>query len=695
MKGFHRWSEIGVGLGLVSVALWLRWPTFGFSIWNVDEAIHSAAARTLLDGGVLYRDAIDQRTPLSYYAVAGIFALFGENNLWAVRCFIALLVAATGWLLFLAGRSLRDVFAGVAAALLYVLLATAVLFQADANAAHTEWLVAFFSSAGAAVFLTGETGANRRRLFATGLLFGCAFLSKQPALLDAAAPLAALVYAGWREGRSIRDHAGRILALAAGWMTPVLLTAGYLVAQGAWRDAVFYTWSYNLSYYGPEIATANRIEAAILPFRLIAASQPWLLALWAVGAFLVLQRLLQRLPSSREKTTNAPLVFVAVWSLAALAGAASGGRDFQHYTIQFLAPFCLGAGLVLSRLGARPQSGTQTRLLRAGAILLLGLVAYDALRAAARARHRTLPEEPSLRVSTYIREHSAARDKIFVWGYQPEIYLLADRRPASRFLYASVLTGLVPWTNGARDRDTAYAIVPGTMEILLRDLNASKPEFIVDCSAGPNRFWEKYPLDKFPALNAFVRAHYRQQDSQQFVPQGFRLFQRLRPGEGDPDAVNPLLPAAIADTLTLGTLARPLVPVRASARNGADLTMANGHLEYFLHAPSSLSYRVPAGAAFLRGGFGFRPGAYAPENHGSTDGAEFLIRWHPDGGAEQILFRRLLRPREETGDRGVQPFRVALPADSSGELELVIGVGPNDNSASDWTYWADLMLEGR
>ena len=76
-------------LALAVGALWLRWPTLGFSLWNVDEAIHAAAARTILDGGVLYRDAADIRNPLTYYAMAGIFAVAGENNLWAVRAVYA------------------------------------------------------------------------------------------------------------------------------------------------------------------------------------------------------------------------------------------------------------------------------------------------------------------------------------------------------------------------------------------------------------------------------------------------------------------------------------------------------------------------------------------------------------------------------------------------------------------------------
>lgn len=679
---------------LTGLALWLRWPTFGFSLWNVDEAIHAAAARTILDGGVLYRDAIDQRTPLSYYAVAAVFAICGENNLWAVRCFIALLVAATGALLFLAGRALRHASAGATAGLLYVLLSSAVLFQGDANAANTEWFAAFFSSAAAAVFLAGGAGAGPIRCFTAGLLLGCAFLSKQPALLDLAAPLAALGYGAWRQLTPARAAAVLVAAGAAGWLAPVLLTAVALAAGGALGDAVFYTWTYNLSYYGPEIATADRIGAAVMPFRLIGSTQPWLLALWWIGAVYVLHRLLQRRPAPEEEAANPGLLFVCAWSTAALAGSASGGRDFDHYTIQFLAPFSLGAGLVVSRLLDWARTTHPRRLLRPAAILLLVLVAYQAISSAARTRTRTLPEDPSRRVSAYIRTHSNPDDRIFVWGFHPDIYLHADRRPASRFVYASFITGLVPWTNTAPDRDTAYAIVPGTLATLLHDLTARPPEFIVDCSAGPNRHWQKYPLEGQPALQDFVHKHYRLEEPHQFVPQGFRLFRKRRPGETDGSAQDAaVLPAAVAETLKLATLAAPLTPVRAIARHGASVGMIDGRLEYFAHAPSSLTYRVSAGAAFLRGGFGIRAGAYGPDNAGPTDGAEFIIRWRPAGGTEQILLRRLLRPREESGDRSLQSFRVALPAHRGGELELEIAPGANDNAASDWTYWSDLLLE--
>jgi len=682
-----------VAFVLLGLALWLRWPTFGFSLWNLDEAIHAAAARTLLDGGVLYRDAIDQRTPLSYHAVAAIFAVAGENNLWAVRAFIALLVGATSWLLFRTGRTLRDNTAAVAAALLYVLLATSTLSQGDANAANTEWFVAFFSSAAAMVFLGGGITPHPRRLFVAGLLLGCSFLSKQPALLDLAAPLVAMLYTSWQQRSSKRQLLTGIASLSAGWLCPVLLTAGYFAVHGALRDAVFYTWTYNLAYYGPEIDHASRLASAMTPFKLIGGAQPWLLLLWLAGALAVMHRLLQRQPKAVELAGNPGLTYLSVWSLAGIAGAASGGRDFDHYIIQFLAPFCLGAGLVLAHITRWTRPGAPRPYGRILAACTLVVITYDAITTVVVARRRTLPDDSSLRVSAYIREHSNPDERIFVWGYHPDIYLHSDRQPASRFLYASFITGLIPWTNTAPDRDTNYAIVPGTMDALLDDLTRRLPVFIVDCSAGPNRHWQKYPLDNFPRLRSFIVSRYRLAAPHQFVPQGFRLYRLRDAAEPADELTAPPLPAEVANNMRLSTAGTPLRPVVASARHGANVAKEDGRIEYFVHAPSSLVYELPSLATALRGGFGIWPGAYAEENQGPTDGAEFVVRWRPAGGGERVLFRRLLQPRESSADRGLQSFRVELPPYQGGELELAISAGPNDNSASDWTFWTDLVLE--
>lgn len=679
-----RWLPwLGAAL-LVAGVFWLRWPTLGFKVWNVDEAIHAAVARTLLEGGVLYRDAVDQRTPLTYYAVAALFRLTGENNVWAMHVLAAALIAATALGLFALGRAWRGAATGLWAALLYAVGSSALFYPGDAYALNTEWFVAGFTTWAA-------WSAWRGAFATTGLLLGLAFLSKQPALLDLGAPLAMLGYLALTD----RTPWARVAALLAGFLAPVLVVIVYFAARGALADFHFYAWQYNLQYYGPEVGGAERLGSALKPFQLLWSHYPLALAAGAGAAGYGFFRVLQRQPDPAERADNPKLLYLLAWSATSLAGAAAGGRGYDHYFIQFLPAGCLLSALGLHGLDQWAAAHRVSRWWRPVALVFGVLVLVQLGRGVWAFRSAPpLPVDPSVRVSAYIREHSAPGDRIFVWGYHPDIYLLADRRPATRFVYASFLSGLIPWTNTAPDRDTGYAIVPGARDTLLRELAAARPAFIVDCSAGPNRSWQKYPLETFPALRDFIGAHYRVVESGQFVPQGFRLFQLRRADESaEAPPAMPELPPAVSATLALGVLGQPTAPVQASAPHGAGFSMVDGRAEYFAHAPSRLVYRIPAGATRLRGGFGIKTAAYTADNPAPTDGAEFIIRWRSAAGEEKTLWHRLLRPREEAADRGGQSFRVELPAGAGGEMILLIEPGPADNAASDWTYWSDLILE--
>ena len=520
-----RWLTALVAAALLGGVLWLRAPGFAHPIWNVDEAIHAAIARTLLDGGVLYRDAIDQRTPLTYYVMAGVFALAGPNNLWAVHLFTALVVAVTAGLLFLLMRRWAGWAAGLWAAGLYALLSGGLLYQGDANACVTEWFVALFSTAAAAVYWQTRQPGGGRHHAAAGALLALAFLSKQPALLDLGAPLLVSVWLATRPGGGWRRILlSSVLPLLGGWLLPVLAVAVYFALHHALRPLIFYTWTYNLTYYGPEISGLERAASGFIPFRMLAEFAPALLLPLLLTAGTGLHALAQRQPTPGENQRNPIRLYVLAWLLGALVGGASGGRGFDHYFIPLLPPLALAVAGMLGRWteGLFHPGGSWLR--RVAALLFLAVLLHELTAHTLTARHRTLADDPSLRAANFIRATTLPTDTIFVWGYHPDLYLLSDRRPASRFVYASFLTGLIPWTNGAEDRDTAYAIVPGAMDELLADLERSRPVFVVDCSAGPNRYWQKYPLGKFPRLGEFLRAHYVVMEPGQFIPQGFRLY---------------------------------------------------------------------------------------------------------------------------------------------------------------------------
>jgi hypothetical protein len=68
-------------------------------------------------------------------------------------------------------------------------------------------------------------------------------------------------------------------------------------------------------------------------------------------------------------------------------------------------------------------------------------------------------------VADYLRAHTAADRKVFVWGFEPVIYDMADRTPATRYLYD--VPQRVAW---AKDHER---------DVLMHDLEAGRPAAIV------------------------------------------------------------------------------------------------------------------------------------------------------------------------------------------------------------------------
>jgi hypothetical protein len=507
-------------------------------------------------------------------------------------------------------------------------------------------------------------------------------------------------------------------------------------------------------------------------------------------------------PTPEEQTCQPWCFYLLVWNATSLAGAASSGRGYGHYFIQCLPAVSLIAAWPLAAIGRwirgrlKAEPMLPNRLPAAIAALVLLAVAAGLVTGPLAGRRRPAPPpDPALRSAAFIKARTAPDERIFVWGFNPDIYLYADRKPASRFVYGVFQTGLVPFTNLAPEKDTSYAVVPGTMKTLLAELDARRPTFIVDCSFGPHRHFSKYPIAKFPPLDEFVSSHYVVADPAQFDPQGFRLYlikdsARRRPVPlaggaptgrlAAPQVFGPPVVGATptsyfvvgedpagrlqrlelrADGVAIDSVSFPptgqttvrfTVPfdrlgagkhrltVQATAADGemrestaAEVTCdtssvpreqlpafampfatqkaiplairapfgpsagwEDGHLVFFAHAPSTLTYPLVEGAGRVRGHFGFRPGAYAADNPAPTDGAEFFVIWVTPQAERKLLFHRLLQPRDHPEDRPLQTFAVDLPPDAAGgRIEFVITPGPTENNACDWTLWSDLQFE--
>jgi len=106
---------------------------------------------------------------------------------------------------------------------------------------------------------------------------------------------------------------------------------------------------------------------------------------------------------------------------------------------------------------------------------------------------------------SYLRSHGRSGDRLFVWGWRPELYTFSRLEPASSFTITSYII------QDARVLRTGQVeIHAGRSGRLMRDLDKREPRFIVDasnCSMAMGHRWA-YSLDYYPPLRAYLEEHY-------------------------------------------------------------------------------------------------------------------------------------------------------------------------------------------
>src|SRR5262249_50374985 len=101
-----------VNVIIIAIVVILRSPTLFPSMYNIDEAYYATIANDMLDGGVVYRTAVDTKPPGMYYIYAGVFRMAGRNNLFAVHLLAIFVVVATALVLRRIGARVADDWAG-------------------------------------------------------------------------------------------------------------------------------------------------------------------------------------------------------------------------------------------------------------------------------------------------------------------------------------------------------------------------------------------------------------------------------------------------------------------------------------------------------------------------------------------------------------------------------------------------------
>lgn len=589
-------ARLGFFLLLLAGVWLLRQSGLEKKIWNVDEAVTFTIAQQVLAGDVPYRDAVDQRNPLVPYLQAAVFTLAGDWNLPAQHAMLALLIGLTAALLWFTARALGDESAGVAGALWFVLLSFMLPSVRDTMPAHTAWYLIFFSTAGFWALARAWNSGRIGWAAASGAAFGLSWLAKQPGLLDFGVALVLVALGFGLQPGDRKKFSGLLGGLLAGGAVPVILTGAYFAAKGAWADLVYYTWTYNNTLYVPEVPLLERWQTMRVPFDLAWEYRPLLVVAAVIAAVALLGCALTR-ALRRPRQLDLPAWLILGWCASGLVSTTLSGRGFTHYSIQLVPGLSLACGWLTARLGHFGWGGAAAGLARrtltvAGAI---ALAAWLLQPVPARIRALHLPEPGSDRIAQFIRRQTGARDRIFVWGYTPEIYALSERLPATRFLYCTFLTGLIPWTNLDPLQNTDYAVVPGAWDRFLADWKAHPPALVADGRSQHGFF--KYRLETQSRIWPLIERDYAQVEADETEPLGFWLFRRL-----EPSVPSSPLPAGLppgGDVQISFPDPEPGQTVRVAVRTPANIRTLELYLDGELYRRLTCPGEVPASVVFF------------------------------------------------------------------------------------------------
>jgi hypothetical protein len=419
---------------LVLGSLWLLYRLLFFEL-GLDQGIYAVVADAMLRGGAPYSDAWDFKPPGVFFTYAFARGLLGPEmasiRILEVASLLSLLPAFAALSRRYAGGALPGVLGFALAASGHVWLG--FWHTAQPESFGGVWIVY------AVVLATGAYASPRRRDVAyagAGALYALAALMKPPLGGGILVSAAFAAGAAWREAApSARWRAVlRVLvAFGLGGIAPVALVLAWFAVHGA-LPALYEA----LFVFAPAYTQLNYEPGAwrIFPFRAFEFLLFRFSLLHPVGLLLLFA-----LPplSAREREGRAHLLGVVI---LAVVGVGLQGRFFVYHYAGALPLVALLASWGLWKLVVAGRRFAWGALLVA---LLVALLANANDRGnpvpggfVARARRiddGSARNAPLRKVAAWVRAHTREGDRIYVWGFEPLLYDLADRLPASRFVY--------------------------------------------------------------------------------------------------------------------------------------------------------------------------------------------------------------------------------------------------------------------
>lgn len=441
---------------ILVLILLLRLPSLFEPYWYGDEGIYFAVAETLKRGGILYRDTMDNKTPLIYY----LFTLL-KTQFWVRTVALLWILSNTVFLYFL-GRTLFGKKGAIFSSLVFGLLSSLPLLEG--NIANGELFFILPSTIGFFFIANGQfLNFSISQFLLSGFFFAIAFLFKVPALAD----LGAVIVFLFLTQLSFKKFLKKSSSLMLGFLATVLPFVVYFTLRGCLQEFLAASFFNNLSYTAAWGGGTFSTRTLLFLKSFLLFFLPLLLLIF-------------------RRKVNLTTLLIYPWLFLSFFGATISNRPYPHYLMQTVPAFSLLLGKSIS------QKRKLLDLILAFLAILLALnlfnlsflnfkyqVAYfqnfrDFVFKQKSSRDYLAFFDPitprNYKIANFLRKTTKDSDKIFIWGDQALIYALSERAAAGRFVTAHHINDI----KGAKE-ETIIALKKDRPKYILIDTQTKFP----------------------------------------------------------------------------------------------------------------------------------------------------------------------------------------------------------------------------
>jgi len=494
---------------IVLVVAISRLPALFFPILTSGESEVAVGAVVWMKGGVPYVDFVSQYPLLIHGWYRGIFSIFGPYNMIAVHVLNILLVLATAGGLYVIARYTSGEWVARWACIFYA------FFQCFYSigpflASNTETLMNAFAVWGVYAFFKSMREDRPGMSLVAGSLMGFAVLANLMAVVILPACAVSMIWF-WHEQSVHKWHRyfEEFFLLLAGMLFPIALYLAYLSDAGGFDG--FFHWISGSAF--------RSIYAAATPMLvitrglvqlgrfLVVTAVLWILSLWIV------------IDIVRKRKWRVEVIFFAAWIVFNVLAIWVDGRfDMASYLIFMPSLTMLAAIALIGKWeffikGIRMSKSVRRKIKIAATILML-VVPYIAFFVFHVTELNEVREgsASAKKLAEFIKTKTENEDRIFVWGSAPELYFYSRRLPASRFLDARHLSGIIPGYS-SRDKLVSKKQDLNAWIMLKEDFKRHVPALIVDLAEENLDGYGKFPISKQLFLANYVRANYKRDEA--------------------------------------------------------------------------------------------------------------------------------------------------------------------------------------